>query len=58
MVTLKATAFVLFTFMLGVIAALSVVLLRQPYCPTEDSCTPDYQSHWYGRVWTGKEQIP
>jgi hypothetical protein len=38
--------------------ALGMVLLSLPNCPTEDSCKPDYQNHWYGSYWTGEEQMP
>lgn len=44
--------------MSGAIAAVVGIALALPNCPTEDSCSPDYQSHWYGNLWTGKEQIP
>lgn len=48
----------LVAFVSGAVLALGAVLVSLPHCPTEDSCSPDYQSHWFGDFWTGKEQVP
>lgn len=45
-------------FLAGVSLTLGVIWAMQPNCPTEDSCKPDYQSHWFGDFWTGKPKVP
>ncbi len=42
----------------GLFIGLVLLTWAMPSCPTEDSCKPDYQHHWYGRFWTGVEVTP
>lgn len=49
-------------FVAGLLAGVSLVLgalgWLRPYCPQEDSCRGDFQTHWYGNGWTGVEDTP
>lgn len=49
-----AVALMLIMWALGAIAGATLTWERQPYCPTEDSCTIDY----HDGQWTVTEEQP